>query len=309
MSSAARLRTKNGCMTCRQRRVKCTERRPVCHNCKKKGRQCLWVAGDAIPDKRFRQSRKSPSPQDLSKSLPLVRAGSWEELAAFDALNGLDSLDSLDMPDSLGDDGIDVFTDVGSHSSSNLLDNLDDLDSLHSWNSLDVLDHPTTTVSGAGGRINLDKAPNHHRLWSEFFVRSNMLTAPLARSNMEGDLFRALLEAQQSWLVLPGAHPGFNHILIGKLVEHSAYFEGLKAILVANGASCLYSSTRHPSFYEISLTYYATGVSQVSSALSNTEHRSARLDDALLLSIMYLYIHGVSPAVSLYNFETSLCQS
>ncbi|KAF8708026.1 26S proteasome regulatory complex, non-ATPase subcomplex, Rpn2 Psmd1 subunit, partial [Rhizoctonia solani] len=42
MSSAAgRVRSKNGCLTCKKRRKKCDETRPICERCTKAGMQCL----------------------------------------------------------------------------------------------------------------------------------------------------------------------------------------------------------------------------------------------------------------------------
>ncbi|KAF1973597.1 hypothetical protein BU23DRAFT_133553 [Bimuria novae-zelandiae CBS 107.79] len=35
-------RSKSGCLTCRKRRVKCDEEKPVCGNCGKKNRDCQW---------------------------------------------------------------------------------------------------------------------------------------------------------------------------------------------------------------------------------------------------------------------------
>ncbi|KAJ4348415.1 uncharacterized protein N0V89_009789 [Didymosphaeria variabile] len=42
-------RSKSGCSTCRQRRVKCDEVKPVCGNCAKKNRDCQW----ATPQTKF----------------------------------------------------------------------------------------------------------------------------------------------------------------------------------------------------------------------------------------------------------------
>src|ERR1700761_5463766 len=36
----SRKRTKTGCLTCRKRRIKCGEERPVCRNCIKSKRNC-----------------------------------------------------------------------------------------------------------------------------------------------------------------------------------------------------------------------------------------------------------------------------
>ncbi|UKZ73989.1 hypothetical protein TrVFT333_001643 [Trichoderma virens FT-333] len=38
--TSTRKRTKTGCLTCRRRRIKCDEGRPICHNCIKSRRDC-----------------------------------------------------------------------------------------------------------------------------------------------------------------------------------------------------------------------------------------------------------------------------
>ncbi|KAL4870037.1 hypothetical protein BDV12DRAFT_69133 [Aspergillus spectabilis] len=44
ISKAARKRTKTGCLTCRQRRIKCGEEKPICKNCTKSKRECKGYA-------------------------------------------------------------------------------------------------------------------------------------------------------------------------------------------------------------------------------------------------------------------------
>ena len=41
-SSKPRRRVKTGCLTCRKRRIKCGEQKPVCFNCRKSKRDCDW---------------------------------------------------------------------------------------------------------------------------------------------------------------------------------------------------------------------------------------------------------------------------
>ncbi|KAH7121191.1 hypothetical protein B0J11DRAFT_551654 [Dendryphion nanum] len=52
-------RTRSGCYTCRQRRVKCDEKRPICERCTKGNRECIY------PDP---QTGSKPAPRGGSKS-------------------------------------------------------------------------------------------------------------------------------------------------------------------------------------------------------------------------------------------------
>uniref|UniRef100_A0A8H7N3N2 Zn(2)-C6 fungal-type domain-containing protein n=1 Tax=Bionectria ochroleuca TaxID=29856 RepID=A0A8H7N3N2_BIOOC len=49
----ARLRTKTGCLTCRQRRVKCDEALPICQSCGSANRECRWPKPNDNIDRRF----------------------------------------------------------------------------------------------------------------------------------------------------------------------------------------------------------------------------------------------------------------
>jgi hypothetical protein len=53
-SSHASLRTKTGCLTCRQRRKKCDEQRPKCACCVASKRACTWPTIDLLTDRRNR---------------------------------------------------------------------------------------------------------------------------------------------------------------------------------------------------------------------------------------------------------------
>ncbi|KAH9234454.1 hypothetical protein K456DRAFT_1749544 [Colletotrichum gloeosporioides 23] len=63
----ARLRTKTGCTTCRQRKVKCGEERPCCRNCAASARDCAWPSSDQLHDRRFRGRRLTASEKHASQ--------------------------------------------------------------------------------------------------------------------------------------------------------------------------------------------------------------------------------------------------
>lgn len=66
--SRARLRTKTGCITCRDRRKKCDERRPVCQACQRLNIYCCYRDGS--------EGIKSPTP---SPTLAVVAESHAEE--------------------------------------------------------------------------------------------------------------------------------------------------------------------------------------------------------------------------------------
>ncbi|RDW72879.1 hypothetical protein BP6252_06786 [Coleophoma cylindrospora] len=54
-----KLRTKKGCVTCRQRRKKCDERKPTCVTCERLGFECDWPDLAALVDRRERGALNS----------------------------------------------------------------------------------------------------------------------------------------------------------------------------------------------------------------------------------------------------------
>ncbi|KAF2163946.1 hypothetical protein M409DRAFT_68192 [Zasmidium cellare ATCC 36951] len=64
-------RTRSGCYTCRQRRVKCDETHPVCDRCRKGKRECTYpgtTASTPKPSRSTSKSKGSPDGSSLSES-------------------------------------------------------------------------------------------------------------------------------------------------------------------------------------------------------------------------------------------------
>ncbi|EPX72481.1 transcription factor [Schizosaccharomyces octosporus yFS286] len=71
----ARKRTKTGCLTCRKRRIKCDERKPVCYNCIKSKRQCEGYTHFPRPTGALTAARRIPVSSLLSEPAPHGMAG------------------------------------------------------------------------------------------------------------------------------------------------------------------------------------------------------------------------------------------
>ncbi|KAF2129921.1 hypothetical protein P153DRAFT_227166 [Dothidotthia symphoricarpi CBS 119687] len=82
-------RSRSGCLTCRARRVKCDETKPICNACKKKNRPCQWEA----PHTKF----KDYQPTERSPSTALTN-GDEDENMEIDS-DGIDG-DGVDGGDS-----------------------------------------------------------------------------------------------------------------------------------------------------------------------------------------------------------------
>lgn len=87
--SNASLRTKTGCLTCRSRRKKCDEQRPVCVSCIKSQRICEWPASSDLIDRRNRPHPQHRRLSTASQSNAIVaQRGLTAEAAVSNAVVG-----------------------------------------------------------------------------------------------------------------------------------------------------------------------------------------------------------------------------
>ncbi|RSL54751.1 hypothetical protein CEP51_014656 [Fusarium floridanum] len=70
-ATKARLRTKTGCSTCRQRRIKCGEENPACRNCISASRGCVWPGPEEL-DRRLRKFREQLYPKTTAATKATV---------------------------------------------------------------------------------------------------------------------------------------------------------------------------------------------------------------------------------------------
>ncbi|KAL3478489.1 hypothetical protein BJX99DRAFT_104608 [Aspergillus californicus] len=92
-------KSRHGCKACKQRRVKCDERRPVCSNCSQREEPCEYVAEASYiwaADKPRRRTRRKASEQNDIES-PHVIDESFSLLDTFGARQTPTSVPPLDM--------------------------------------------------------------------------------------------------------------------------------------------------------------------------------------------------------------------
>ncbi|KAG9097838.1 hypothetical protein FS749_005346 [Ceratobasidium sp. UAMH 11750] len=73
--STARVRSKTGCLTCKNRRKKCDETRPLCERCIKAGMECLGYAYLEEASDKSKRPRARPAAR-ATKSIPNVASSS-----------------------------------------------------------------------------------------------------------------------------------------------------------------------------------------------------------------------------------------
>ncbi|KAL2813440.1 hypothetical protein BJX63DRAFT_394443 [Aspergillus granulosus] len=85
----AHLRTKTGCLTCRERRKKCDERQGVCHNCDRKWLKCVWPSQSRIDPPDHVQSESSTTGPSRSRTnSPLGETNGLMKTSSVEVLDG-----------------------------------------------------------------------------------------------------------------------------------------------------------------------------------------------------------------------------
>ncbi|KAK3686109.1 hypothetical protein B0T22DRAFT_241469 [Podospora appendiculata] len=110
---SSRRRTNTGCLTCRQRRVKCNEAKPLCSNCARLTLGCEWaehVPLDVRRD-RIRMELRSRPPVPI---VPKDVKGSTETLLAAQGGSGSPNGNSAAPLPTFSPDGEQAFLDVAS---------------------------------------------------------------------------------------------------------------------------------------------------------------------------------------------------
>lgn len=81
-------RTRSGCFTCRSRRIKCDEGRPVCDRCRKGSRDCVYpphtTASTSKAGARSRSKSKGPGPRTQGSDSP--NQGDNDDTRALDTI-------------------------------------------------------------------------------------------------------------------------------------------------------------------------------------------------------------------------------
>lgn len=86
-------RSKNGCLTCKIRKKKCNEARPLCSDCLRLGKECVWVDYDAMSEEEVVELKERVEQEE--RILKLRRRKSKMHVGAA---NPLDSSESSPPP-------------------------------------------------------------------------------------------------------------------------------------------------------------------------------------------------------------------
>lgn len=71
-------------------------------------------------------------------------------------------------------------------------------------------------------------------------------------------------------------------------------FDGLKNVALACGATRINALSESSEMRAAELSFYSLAITDVNHALLKVDWNSEETDDAVLLAVIFLYIHGVS---------------
>lgn len=110
--------------------------------------------------------------------------------------------------------------------------------------------------------------------------------------NLEMVISRHFIDKYYGLLLLPNCHPEFYHGWITEIQYLMVEHKGLYYSVLANAASHLHFIDDSSRMQELALTYYSNALRGLSSLL--TQASQLENHNGLLMSVMLLYLHGVS---------------
>lgn len=109
---------------------------------------------------------------------------------------------------------------------------------------------------------------------------------------------RHFIENYYGFLLLPNCHPAFYDGWIHDIQELMITDESLRYSVLANAASHIHNRDTNPNMQSLALQYYSKSIKGLSYALIQADDPYLESCDGLLMSIMLLYLHGVSVLTS-----------
>jgi hypothetical protein len=128
----------------------------------------------------------------------------------------------------------------------------------------------------------------------EISVKSDLVNSQTFKSDLELDCFHKFMKCMLPPLILSSSHQGFHAQHMPELVEMIVDFDGLKNIALACGATRINALSESSELRVAELIFYSLAVTDVNHALVKVDWNSEETGDAVLLAVVFLYIHGVS---------------
>lgn len=277
-------RTRSGCFTCRTRRIKCDEGRPICERCRKGSRDCVYPSPTATAAKGSRSSAKARSTRPQSQG-----SDSSNKLDA-EAVSPLEPIIDEEEPES---------TDVGFSptSGSGVGQSRDDLHRVQSAQSL-----RKRSIKSESGSFQLDASSSPSTESSRFesvSVRSGSIsqsTLDLLNNSRLSDDLRFYLDFYQQYI----SHEHFflrsnsARFIHHSIIELALGYDPLLYALV--GFAAYHHTLQSGGKLYTFLKYYNKALVLLRKSLETSEeHSEATLCTVLVLTTFEVRTHDALP--------------
>ncbi|CAI7567106.1 unnamed protein product [Penicillium glandicola] len=279
-------RTRSGCFTCRSRRIKCDESRPICERCRKGSRDCVYPS--PTPSSSTSSKASSRTTARARAGRPQSHGGDSSVKVDSDTLSPLQPIIDEEEPDS-------AVSESRPSPASGTTTSQPDLRKSQSAQSLRK--NSAKPTSDASSYIKeQSSSPSVESLrFESMSVRSGSLghstTELLNNASLPDDL-RFYLNFYQDFITTPhfSLRQGSSHFIHHSLVELALHYEPLLYALV--GFSAYHHSLHSPGgkLYTF-LKYYNKALILLRTSLgSGEEHSEATLCTVLVLTTFEEYI-------------------
>jgi hypothetical protein len=112
--------------------------------------------------------------------------------------------------------------------------------------------------------------------------------------DLEVVISRHFIETYYGYLLLPNCHPAFHDGWIRDIQELMVDDKGLRYAVLANAASHIHNMDTNSGMQSLALKYYSKSIQGLSHVLIQANNPYLTSCNGLLMSIMLLYLHGVS---------------
>lgn len=113
-------------------------------------------------------------------------------------------------------------------------------------------------------------------------------------NDLEVVVSKHFIEKYYSFLLLPNCHEEFHAGWIQDIMKLMVDNQSLRYSVLANAASHIHNGDSNSSMLSLALSYYSRSINSLWSVLTQASDSFLTSSDGCLMSIMFLYLHGVS---------------
>lgn len=139
-------------------------------------------------------------------------------------------------------------------------------------------------------------------------LRSETTAHDQVTQDLEVFISRHFIDKYYRFLLLPNCHPDFYNGWINEIQELVVKEKSLHFSVLTNAASHIYNIDAVSGMQDLALSYYSKALRGLASMLERPKEPKLETHNGLLMSVMLLYLHGVSSFVSLYELQTLTCR-